>query len=722
MQSATKKSREKRKRNPAVVLLILLIIAALTAGVYFGVFLFKLRRSGIIEPRFGGIPTDATGNNLVGNIPENLAAGGFMASQDGWFYFANFADGASLYMCRDNGENMVRLTGFPVANINVIADSVVFTSLEKCVASRPDGVDNIAFDDVRDLLRDIAYAEHAVYGGRLYAINGLRSGGRPELTVIDGEHVYFSPVLTRNGLYAIREGSSPDSEIHAVSAGKTAFALAPVPLSAASEAKAFAEDFFDDEVLQPLEELEKYAGHGAEPKFREAPPASYEIYGGGGSIVTEKMSALANPVARDDEIIVRQYVYGSAMLAELRGTGGGARPSRILRIDLDSMQPTGEITGGKYLYKSDNGYIFQNSDGFVYELRENGDIKPVSAIPVLDLSMTQDGRIIASVASGQYMLMSREQLYNPIFVLIGKSVPFFDVKLQNGWYNYINPEGRLLFEPPPPGFFLANGRYYRLFPDGTWLHGNAETGWLNRAPSLSAVAGQDDFSPSAVYDAPWFRPGGENDTDESGEIGPFSADGQLDATESPETSLDAAIMLLVGDSFAGVQYSAESIAKLRAYYGDNLELSKAADMGAEKVAEVFAAQFGAEPDKTGLADVLKDWITKARYRAHDARITGDTAEVTLTVTNTVNAQALTSALQSEISRNLARNPLIMISPKERQAQWAMEIFMQIAKNPEQYNAGNAAIATSVKMKQIPGIGWVLENPDELTGFFNHQIG
>ncbi|MCL2033262.1 MAG: DUF5050 domain-containing protein [Oscillospiraceae bacterium] len=697
MRTASKKV--KKKKNPAVVLLVLLLIAALITGAYYWVILFQPKSRGVVEPRFAAIPTDLTDNNLIGNIPENLLAGGFMASQDGWFYFANFKDGASLYMCRENGENMVKLTDFAVAGINVIADSIVFTSLEKCIAVRPDGVYTISFGDVRDLLRDIVFAQRVSYGGRLYSINGLRSGGSPELYVIDGEHIYFSPSLTRNGLFAIRESPLQEAEIHQISAGGDF--PAPVPMS--------------------FEAYETYAGQDAGLRFREAAPESYEPYDGGISVVTEKMSALASFVAADGEVIVRHDVNGSQMLAEIRSTDA-AKTSRILRVDLDSMQPTGEITGARSLHKTDSGYIFQHSDNFIYELLENGDIKPISIIPVLDFGMGQDQRLIAATGYGQYMVISKKQLYNPVFVLVSNIFPFFDVKRQNGWYNYINPEQSLTLTPPPPGFFLANGSYYRLFPDGTWLRGVTEAEWLNTTTSQAPIGSRDNFKPCAVFNAPWSRPGAEDYFDDfDDEIAPFSGEA-ADAAASPETSLDAAVMLLVGNRRIEEKYSPESVARLREFYGGDLNIDKAAEMGADKAAEAFELQFGAKPDTTELAEVLKDWVRNARYMPHDARISGNTADVPLTVTNVVDGQALTLALESEIKNGLARNPLMLLSSKDRQAEWAMGIFMEIAKNPAQYNAGNGNIHLSVRMKQAPGVGWVLEDPGELAGFLQRQIG
>lgn len=168
-------------RGWMLCIVLLLILAA-------GAVLLLMPKSRAAVPDFSAMPTDTAGNNMIGNLSENLAAGGFMAGQNGWIYFTNFSDDGKLYMCRENGEDMTKLTDFPVCNINVMRSTVVFTG----------------FDDYNEYISKGS----GKTSGKLYAIYGLHTASKPRFCVIDPDNDYFAPYLDRDGLYAVRLGES----------------------------------------------------------------------------------------------------------------------------------------------------------------------------------------------------------------------------------------------------------------------------------------------------------------------------------------------------------------------------------------------------------------------------------------------------------------------------------------------------------------------------------
>lgn len=170
----TYRSTRSRGKGFRVVIALLLPLLLLTACVFY----FLIPKKAAKFPDFSSMPMDTAGGNLIGNLPENLEAGGFMAGQDGLIYFANFADGGALYMCREGGGNMTKITDFPVCNINVLGTSLVFTGCEQ-------------------------FGENISSGGRLYAVYGINSASKPLFCVIDPDVTYYSPYLDRDGLYAV---------------------------------------------------------------------------------------------------------------------------------------------------------------------------------------------------------------------------------------------------------------------------------------------------------------------------------------------------------------------------------------------------------------------------------------------------------------------------------------------------------------------------------------
>lgn len=196
-----------KKRRFRFVRFMLFLPLLLLAG---AAVLFMPKKPAML-PEFSPMPMDTAGYNLIGNLPENLESGGFMAGQNGWIYYSNFADGGKLYMCRENGADMVKITDFPVCNINVLRTSLVFTALERSAFNVfghhffSTGTDSEEIHDIDRFsqeLNNYYLNDSVIFGGKLYAVYGINSPSNPRFCVIDPNVTYFSPYLDRDGLYA----------------------------------------------------------------------------------------------------------------------------------------------------------------------------------------------------------------------------------------------------------------------------------------------------------------------------------------------------------------------------------------------------------------------------------------------------------------------------------------------------------------------------------------
>ncbi len=156
----------------------------------------------------GYIPTDAQGNNLIGNLPYNLHNGGLMAMQGDDVFYANPVDNGNLY-CADRGGSVTKLTDFAVANLNVRGNVLIFTDLAACSYSENPENGNTVYLSASthmELWEATGEDVHIQYGGNLHIISGIRdfcAGELPldELVVaeLDSGYYYQSPVLTETG-------------------------------------------------------------------------------------------------------------------------------------------------------------------------------------------------------------------------------------------------------------------------------------------------------------------------------------------------------------------------------------------------------------------------------------------------------------------------------------------------------------------------------------------
>lgn len=669
-----KTARKKKRRLPVVIFIILLLLAALGAAFWYFVFYPKPQINDLSG--YSDMPVDLSGNNLIGNLPENLQNGGFIAGQNGWIYYADFAYDGALYMCKPNEVSPVKLTDFPVANINILGDVLVFTGLEKCLAARLDGV--VESDPSETSRSAVQGAEHVWYGGKLYAIYGLNSGSEMKLSVINRGTTYFSPYLNKDGLFAFST-------------------LPEVPGESNDES---GEDAGEDSGLTPV-------NVSLEPESDGTNVPDTLVTGQ--SAISNLLTGVTMPVGKPDEQIVKYFVHGSVIYTELSGPDGG----RILRIDAKTLTPLDSVSG-RMLYPFESGFVFQNTaDGFVYEISPDGQaITPVSAVPVLSMEMTPSGKIIATVNNGFKLVISKELQDTG---LPGRALNFWqNVTMQNGWYNYFRPLANRVPVSHPYGTYKANGECY--YPDNgsNWHNADNPAGDLAMAEpsSESTVAPEARFRPATSFTPDWWVAGGDInaavDASDDADDDDWASQFEQSASDDAHNALDAAALLLLKDSSLDSKYSLESVEALRSYYGDSMDMAISA--AADELSRAFEAQLGTTPDKQEITEVVMLWLRTAKYRAAGAQIEGDTAQTTLTTSDVVDLTMLASAAETEGTKRVAEKPTLLFMKKEDQTLWAIGLLTEIVKEPKKYKIVNSAsVDNIVTMHEEPGVGWVVDD-------------
>lgn len=183
------------------------------------------------------MPSDDDGSNRIGNFALNSTNGGLMAWQSGWTFFVDPSGLGGLCAIPDAGGAAVSLTDFPVANLSVMGDRLIFTDIcaTVMVADGRDGEQRVRYPDSTGFMRDIVdqtvEGERIVWGGNLYVMTGvhafMETGAPTALTFapIDlGGGVCYYPVMTDGGIWTscMREGILPLEGFGAYEAEKSA--------------------------------------------------------------------------------------------------------------------------------------------------------------------------------------------------------------------------------------------------------------------------------------------------------------------------------------------------------------------------------------------------------------------------------------------------------------------------------------------------------------------
>jgi hypothetical protein len=170
-----------KRKSPIPIIITLVLVLAIGVGGWFfrdTIAALLIAANNILETTStslsaSDIPTDKNGVNLVGNHMENLQNGGLITMQGDFVFFANMRDGGALYVTNKDGNAYAKLTGFPVANLNLVGDRLIFTDI-----SESGYVSEVGFTSVggeRPLDIALAMPENALvrFGGSLYGIDGV---------------------------------------------------------------------------------------------------------------------------------------------------------------------------------------------------------------------------------------------------------------------------------------------------------------------------------------------------------------------------------------------------------------------------------------------------------------------------------------------------------------------------------------------------------------------
>lgn len=325
-----------------------------------------------------GIPTDSDGFNTRGTSPELLISGGLSTTQKEWTFYADNSKGGNGCLYADNGKNTVKLTDFPVANINVVGDELVFTDICR---SSVDYIDTSSekesyiFGSDATYDKVYSYAEKAAgkepvnvtFAGRLYKITGvsafLESGDETLLSEAQSLgsaiRAYFSVMATPNGIYTFSRSDEDGSiELWNISGG-------------------------EDILL-----------------MREG-----------------------------DDVHIKNVCYTGDYAYACVDRIDSERLDKIVKVNLNAVEFDGEIEGTD-VFAFGNRIYFIGGDSYVYELIEGEtEAKCISFVPVNSLRMLDNGDLSITFKGDEKGLLSLNGDYSMFSWRIRKEV--------GEWHNYL---------------------------------------------------------------------------------------------------------------------------------------------------------------------------------------------------------------------------------------------------------------------------------------------
>lgn len=321
-----------------------------------------------------GIPTDKNGDNLEGNLAINRQNGGLLTYQGDSIFFAHFADGGSLYCQKPDGKTE-KLTDFPVANLNVTGDVLVFTDIAACTVSSGDDVTRFLSADTHEEVWRAAGSDGSIlYGGNLFCMRGIKDFCAGKSAIDDlkligldnGDALYQASILSDGELIAVQ--ISPPEQGADVSGVSAASVTIPaiMPLLARTE------------IIPAVVPL---AG-GGDWFNGGGPPASDILLGEGASA---KLGRGPNDFTKNIA------TTGGKLYADM---GSPNHNSYIAGVDTKSGKPLGYIDGATGVVSGRDGsaYFISLNDGLAYRIGPDGKIEPVSPLaPRSDLSVDENG-------------------------------------------------------------------------------------------------------------------------------------------------------------------------------------------------------------------------------------------------------------------------------------------------------------------------------------------
>ncbi len=359
MQTLTSHPKKKTSAGSATVILSLLLGVLFAVSGFFGAnyiingkdTIEQLPTEEFIDDNT--IPTDENGNNLTGNYIVNLQNGGLLASQADSIFFTNFSDGGSLYCQTDNGK-VTKLTDFPVANLNICGDTLIFTDIS---ASSITGTDEtqiiINAKTHEELWKAAGESQNIVFGGNLYIMKGIDEFAKGERSVSEIEFItldnpntaYLSPILSDGYLVSIKQTENPDGSNREVAALKKPVFIA-MSLNVKGSGTAASSYAYDP--------------------FTDPPPATsaVEVTGPDGE------SKTINCAKKPGDTVEKVVTSGGHTFVQMFPANGRYGDSYIVHIDNSRGIIAGRMDGAHGMIGNNNGAIyFRNyKDELAYEM------------------------------------------------------------------------------------------------------------------------------------------------------------------------------------------------------------------------------------------------------------------------------------------------------------------------------------------------------------------
>ncbi len=180
----------KKKGSKKKIIIMFVATLLLISAAFAAVKIFVLDKDKQANADSLAIKTK-DGYNVEGNTAENLSNGGLLSYQGDWTFYANPDLNGAL--CAIKGEEApIKLTDFPVANINVTENSIVFTDIYGSYYIQKDatGKESYSLPSGAETLTNLLMGgqkRETVFGGNLYVMSGIKefcnSGNRGSIKV-----------------------------------------------------------------------------------------------------------------------------------------------------------------------------------------------------------------------------------------------------------------------------------------------------------------------------------------------------------------------------------------------------------------------------------------------------------------------------------------------------------------------------------------------------------
>lgn len=155
---------KKKSKLPLAVIVVLIAAILLTTS-------YTLLKNRYLEL--------ADSQYSIGNSAHNVGQGGLVAVHDDWIFYANPNFEGALFAKEIDSKKSFQLTDFPVANLNVLDDNLVFTDIygSYYIEKMEDGTEKYSIPNgtqILDTLLKRGENKQIIFGGNLYVLSGVK--------------------------------------------------------------------------------------------------------------------------------------------------------------------------------------------------------------------------------------------------------------------------------------------------------------------------------------------------------------------------------------------------------------------------------------------------------------------------------------------------------------------------------------------------------------------